>query len=142
MKTCYENQSLFVTYHQVHINGTCFLLALRMDFFFFWKSILIRLHFLKFEGIMYEVFPKNLLAFMRSSQFPSFIAYPKWILPLWYVSVARTIGSGGLMNQSSELRLIISMWSIVSWNIDTFANSFLMFSIESGREVCRKSLHW
>ena len=31
---------------------------------------------------------------------------------------------------------------MVDLNIDTFASSFLMVSIEPGREVCRKSLHW
>ena len=38
------------------------------------------------------------------------------------------------MDLSSEFQLIRSMWSMVALKIDTSANSFLMVSIEPGRE--------
>ena len=52
------------------------------------------------------------------------------------------LGPERLMYPSSDLRLIRSMWSMVALNIDTFANSFLMVSIEPVRDVCRKVFNW
>ena len=51
-------------------------------------------------------------------------------------------GSARLMDPSSELKFIISMWSMVALKIDTFDNSFLMVSIEPSREICKKAMHW
>ena len=80
--------------------------------------------------------------FMKYSRSLAFIASPKWRLYFWEISAARILVSARLMDSSPEFQLIRSMWSMVDLNIDTFANWFLMVSIEPGREVCRKALHW
>ena len=81
------------------------------------------------------------IAFMKYLQSLVFIASPKWRLSFREVSAARILGYARLMDSSSELRLIKSMWSMVALKIDTFSNLFLMVSIEPGCEVCRKAFH-
>ena len=82
------------------------------------------------------------ITIMKSSQSSDFIALPKWRLSFSEVSAARIIGSARLIDPSSELHLIISMWSMVALNIDTFSNLFFMVSIEPGHKFCRKELNW
>ena len=72
----------------------------------------------------------------------SFYFFSQMGLSLWEFSATRIFGSARLMDPSSELRLIISMWYMFALKIDTFANSFLMVSIEPGRKGFRKALHW
>ena len=139
MKICCENLSLLVAYHHVHINGPCVLLDLQMGLFLFWKSILIGLYVMKLEATILEVSTKNIMwsnilflfsiAFMKSSQSSDFVDLPKCRLSYWEVFAARILGSARLMDPSSELQLIRSMWSKVYLTVDTFANYFLWFPL-------------
>ena len=133
---CYENKSLLVAYHHVKKRALC-LISSPNGFLFILKLHINRIMCAEVgsgeSGIItqpYSVVKYVLsfsVAFMEPSRSSAFIDFTKCRLSFWEVYAARILGSERLLDPSSELQLIISMWYMVSLNINTFPINFRWF---------------